>query len=903
MSSFRQINALLNPAAGDDDPAAKPDVPETKGAEQPDPSTDRRNAFRTQQEPEAPNQTIQQTVGVRRHAARPFTAIVSEATGMPSQSAPHQVAGSNSRRGFSSQHVVREQPVYTIYDCRYWPYQEQQQQQQQTSVSSSSTLLLPRHNSCKPVFRTHTSEPTANQQQHSFLLPPLLQDSDNSSTLWIRPRRSRACQNCRARKMKCTGSEPTCDSCAEQGAECRWPQMKKRGPKPKSKDNPGPKTPETEQETEPPFVWATPAGMAVEGRAKEVTSTTAVAASQNHPSNPGNQNEQEEKDEYTTAMLQQPLPPPQAGPTAQRLLPPSGQCEQHEILRRFYSDEVAPETRESVIYYLDYFYGICPIFHPASFVRRVVEGKVDSLLLDAMRASAARIITKRTGKRIDHEALLTRTYTNLLLHHKSNPTVDYIRALILLSSLNGGEENFRMYNVLSCLAVSLITRLGWNLLDYGGAKHAAPATWKEWIALEVKRRAFWIIYVNDSYQSFLGNRRLSLSKLYVHVAAPATDFTWEDVTVFPNASSNSRSSRSVLPAQTNLYERNARIIRNASLVHTLQTLCDVSTINNQIGAFMLDFKQSMEQQPSCGTHKDPTTMHHQQAADYRAIDIPVPMASLFECTEFAELHGNLVSWKKNLIRAEDLKPHWAPSYPFTEFGSYKHRLHVMRIRYFCMAGYYVTLIVFLHMCNRPSFFAPRPPTANNNNNNDNDNNNNDSNNNNAQLPFSSSAPANTAASASSAEDTALRELLGAAFPPEIHEGLVAYDVVADSWDICVTAVLEYVAFLDKNADVPLDRYDQIMPLCLFLSMTVLIRQIRMWRTQIAEAEAGAKGAARGLKGVRERFIDGIRALRRLWSLLLDLGAVWKTEGMECLLRSMQVEETTSTAELLAELAL
>ncbi|KAJ1727608.1 hypothetical protein LPJ72_005858 [Coemansia sp. Benny D160-2] len=896
MSSFRQIDALLNPAGGDDDAAANPDVPGTKGAERPDPSTDRRNAFQTQQEPEVPSQTVQQTAGVRHHAARPFTAIVSEATDMPSQSAPHQVTSSsinnNNRGGFPSQHVVREQPVYTIYDCRYWPYQEQQQ----PSVPSSNALLLPRHNSCKPAFRTHAAEPTHQQQQHSsFLLPPLPQDNDNaSSTLWIRPRRSRACQNCRARKMKCTGSEPTCDSCAEQGAECRWPQMKKRGPKPKPKHNPGPRTPETEQEAEPPFVWATPAGMAVEESAKEPISTTAVAASQNHPLNADSRGDEEEgKDEYTTtAMLQQPPPPLQAGLAAHHLLPSSGQSDQHEILRRFYSDEVAPETRESVIYYLDYFYGICPIFHPASFVRRVVEGRVDSLLLDAMRASAARIITKRTGKRIDHEALLTRTYTNLLLHHKSTPTVDYIRALILLSSLNGGEENFRMYNVLSCLAVSLITRLGWNLLDYGGARHSAPATWKEWIALEVKRRAFWIIYVNDSYQSFLGNRRLSLSKLYVHVAAPATDFTWEDVTVFPNAGSDGRSSRSVLPVQTNLYERNSRIIRNASLVHSLQTLCDVSTINNQIGAFMLDFKQSMEQQQ----HQH---QQHQQAADYRAIDIPAAMASLFECAEFAELHGNLVSWKKNLIRAEDLKPQWAPSYPFTEFGSYKHRLHVMRIRYFCMAGYYVTLIVFLHMCNRPSFFAPRPPatttTATNNNS--------SNNNSNASLPSASSAPANTTASAPSAEDTALRELLGAAFPPEIHEGLVAYDVVADSWDICVAAVLEYVAFLDKNADVPLDRYDQIMPLCLFLSMTVLIRQIRMWRTQIADAEAGAKAAASGLKGVRERFIDGIRALRRLWSLLLDLGAVWKTEGMECLLRSMQVEETSSTAELLAELAL
>ncbi|KAJ2741809.1 hypothetical protein H4S06_005825, partial [Coemansia sp. BCRC 34490] len=151
---------------------------------------------------------------------------------------------------------------------------------------------------------------------------------------------------------------------------------------------------------------------------------------------------------------------------------------QERIFQRFFSDEIPEETRETVMYYFDYFYSICPIFHPAMFVRRLVEGKVESILLEAMRASAARIIMKKTGKTIDVDKLINQIYKRLILY-VDRPTVDYVRTVVLMASLNGGEGNFLMYNSLTYLAVSLVTRLGWNAIDLENPeKHAS--SWEEW---------------------------------------------------------------------------------------------------------------------------------------------------------------------------------------------------------------------------------------------------------------------------------------------------------------------------------------------------------------------------------------------------------------------------------------
>ncbi|KAJ2567065.1 hypothetical protein GGH95_004432, partial [Coemansia sp. RSA 1836] len=59
--------------------------------------------------------------------------------------------------------------------------------------------------------------------------------SSTNGTPWRRERRSKACQRCHTKKIKCEGEGAVCDGCRQAGSECRWVEMKKRGPKPKAK--------------------------------------------------------------------------------------------------------------------------------------------------------------------------------------------------------------------------------------------------------------------------------------------------------------------------------------------------------------------------------------------------------------------------------------------------------------------------------------------------------------------------------------------------------------------------------------------------------------------------------------------------------------------------------------------
>ncbi|KAJ2664678.1 hypothetical protein IWW48_000624 [Coemansia sp. RSA 1200] len=538
--------------------------------------------------------------------------------------------------------------------------------------------------------------------------------------------------------------------------------------------------------------------------------------------------------------------------------------DQKDVLRRFYSDEVSDETRETVTYFFDYCYGICPIFHPASFVYRIVEGKVEKLLLDAMRAFVARIIMRKTGKNFDHDEIIKRIYQSLLLQ-LNDPSLDYVCAVVIAATMNGGEGDFIMFNSLSCMAVSLVTRLGWSTLDIDIKE--LPRTWEEWCTLEIKRRVFWLTYTNDCYQSFLGNRPITIGSLSPFVSAPKAEYTWEDITV-PQSSG--------WPCQTNISESNSDIVRNASVAHAFQDGCAIVSIMAKMGIFFWHFKVSLS---SASTMNDNAlNIRYRQNWSMKPIEIPQPLSNMLECAEFKALHERLARWRDGLVRAEDLKRHWSPSFLFSEFGSHKHRLHIMRVRYFCLYGHFVTAFIILHLSNRPSFFST--PACN--------------------AAAFKGPPLSTVASA---EDKALRELLAYAFPGAIHEGFLATDTLKESWDLCVDTVYGYVDFLNKNADIPLERYDHVIPISLFVCITVLIRSVRMCKQKINDLADGVDQERQELVRARKEIIKNIRALRSMWSLLTNLGAVWQVRGMTDLLRIMQVEEMSNTAELLSDLEL
>ncbi|KAJ2539194.1 hypothetical protein EV175_006373, partial [Coemansia sp. RSA 1933] len=430
------------------------------------------------------------------------------------------------------QHVIREPPPYTNSSYRYRPYQHNSTLDRPSEYYAPSSLPLhqPQLSHFQQLqphsLEQQSSYPYDMQRQNNLPQP---QTYDNS--LRSRQRRTHACVNCHNKKLKCDGGGVKCRNCTRMDIECKWVPTKKRGPKPKVKKPVSAEVVDVYETTS-----ASPsAGMsaisqppAMEQHAEQSTPVVLDSVKEGTGLN--------DSAMYSTAAMNFAKMMENAdriggfvNPLADKSSVTVSEESQDAVMRRFFSNETPEETRETVLYYFDYFYGICPIFHPAMFVRRLVEGKVEGILLEAMRASAARIIMKKTGKFIDLEKMLNEIYTRLIIH-VDRPTIDYVRTVVLMASINGGEGNFLMYNSLTYLAVSLVTRLGWNTIDLENPTKNS-ASWEEWVMTEIKRRIFWTTYQIDCYQSLLGDRPMSIGGQRIYVMSPGFDAEWDNVNI------------------------------------------------------------------------------------------------------------------------------------------------------------------------------------------------------------------------------------------------------------------------------------------------------------------------------------------------------------------------------------
>ncbi|KAJ2816231.1 hypothetical protein FBU31_006655, partial [Coemansia sp. 'formosensis'] len=281
--------------------------------------------------------------------------------------------------------VVRSQLPFSVYDNRYWPYVPQPQC---FSAPATSAPIQP------------------------LPAPKLLAVSERNFIPWQRHRRSRACESCHYRKVKCEGDDVKCNNCVKLNYECTWAPMRKRGPKPRPKFKP--------TASSAPLSQQCSAQLSADNALLDTYSLTPSNGVSHMDGPADGQEDSRGRGRLSSSDFSE--PPNQS---LDESLP-------EEIMRRFYSDEVSQDTRDTVVYYLDYFYGVCPIFHPATLVRRVVEGKVDPLLIQAMRASAARVITKHTGVYVDVDKAIEDVQQKLLLG-LDNPSLDYVRAVVLLA--------------------------------------------------------------------------------------------------------------------------------------------------------------------------------------------------------------------------------------------------------------------------------------------------------------------------------------------------------------------------------------------------------------------------------------------------------------------------------------
>ncbi|KAJ2035809.1 hypothetical protein H4S03_004071 [Coemansia sp. S3946] len=317
----------------------------------------------------------------------------------------------------------------------------------------------------------------------------------------------------------------------------------------------------------------------------------------------------------------------------------------------------------------------------------------------------------------------------------------------------------------------------------------------------------------------------------------------------------------------------SEILRTGYLLQPFVEGCSLTALTSCVNTFLWNAKISFSKHPLTNTCLP--NLRYLEVPAIVPMQRPAGLASLFEYPRFAELDQMLKEWRGNLVRADDMKHLWKPEHSFTAFGGLEHRHFIMRIRYFCLYAYSVPLVHILHFANRPSFFGQDTTTL--------------------------SSSISSLASTDSIENSAIREMLSSAFSDLLNDGILAYDIVDESWNICLEAVHDIIAFIDRNSDIPLDRCDQVMPFCLFTSMTVLIRQIRRCRKDIETRRE--KHSRDGLHKAYAELSKNVTALNRLWAMLKGLDLIWRTDSMELLLRTMRIEEVSNTADLISDLTL
>ncbi|KAJ2723679.1 hypothetical protein GGI07_002474 [Coemansia sp. Benny D115] len=831
-----------------------------------------------------------------------------------------------------------------------------------------------------------------------------------------RRRRTQACEYCHLKKVKCEGDGTRCNNCVKNDVQCTWGQKRKRGPKPKPGTIvPGLRVPKGNfsqqlgERHSPASSSARPSSagsgmpisMILRASAEPMPLRIAAADDKKVPASPcaagelslqglehkgsasdlksmattvaptpmvtvyegGHDYGFEEDDEGTSIDISIGLSP-QSNDSLEGLRAPRMDSEMEE----FFSDRIDAETRDTVRYYFDFFYPLCPMFHPSMFIRRLVRGQVDPLLIDAMKAASARVVTKMTGRFVDGPALAHSVKQRILVQLET-PTIDLVQVLVIMTLLSGSQGEYVSYNSLICLAASLVVRLGWHKLDL--YKRPPPDNWEDWVQLEVKRRVFWLVYQTDSYQAMLTGRPMSIAEDSVYVSAPCSDYEW-DVIMHPGSRTQSlqqhlqqqqqselgkkdtklrllgtnkhhRSSRSSSGSAASLAMPSLRVdqsevVATGAFSHSFMLLCGLTAIIARANSFICDAKAS---RPSSSISQSLYTRNSSMLrtsssafprdGPFPAVDFmhPVPepdgpvhpimrtVTYLSEYPAFIELEERLEDWKSSLLMPEDLRDDATEASDISYFGNADHRRFMMRVRYFCLHCYYVPIAIFLHQSNRPSFFteyelpldmrlqrqqlrqkgeykSPTPEAEET-----------------EEMPFDKSSTAEG--------DVALREMLNMAFASTWNEGILAYDVEPRSWRVCVRAAHGLSEHLERNSDFPLERFDQIIPFCIFMSVSVLIRQVHLCDRMLASVDPTKDPAmlsSKGTQKVRRQLEDAggasvvsseralcVKHVRHQWETLQSLGSLWDVQGMQALLKSMQVDEVTKAADMLSEMCL
>ncbi|KAJ2795531.1 hypothetical protein H4R20_005849, partial [Coemansia guatemalensis] len=313
----------------------------------------------------------------------------------------------------------------------------------------------------------------------------------------------------------------------------------------------------------------------------------------------------------------------------------------------------------------------------------------------------------------------------------------------------------------------------------------------------------------------------------------------------------------------------------------------------RIGTLHRDAKASWVQQ--CSTH---ARRRSDTAGGSGSDDANIPLLTpplLGESPLFQRYDRELREWKSEQLTASDMRDSSLPPWSASFFGGVRHRIFLVRVRYYCINIYKPGVTILLHSANRRSFYTEAQQSIAVQSSRDSSTS--------PPLEPSASSP-NIRSASEEAEDQAIVRILNQSLGPSWCQGLVATDIEPESWALCVASAHELADCLRQNSDIPLEFMDMVIPLFLFVGITVLLRQIRRCQRALAlNDSADHQGHDYSLLDYDAELKRSLRDAQLLWQAIRDMGTIWRVDGIAKLLNNMHIDEVEKAAEQLSSMSL
>ncbi|KAJ1950405.1 hypothetical protein FBU59_000700 [Linderina macrospora] len=541
-----------------------------------------------------------------------------------------------------------------------------------------------------------------------------------------------------------------------------------------------------------------------------------------------------------------------------------------DLLDQFYSDKVCTETREAIITFFDIHYAKLPIFHPSTFIRSVVDHTVNPLLIDAIKALSSH---NMSGCNINTEKLVASLKSRVLLCMDEQPSLEAVQAMVIMTLLEIFRERHYSLAVLLHATIGLIIQLKWHEIDLYKTK--TPETWAEWVEMETKRRVFWAVFQFDNLVSITqGGHSTIIPESIIFVRAPCMDTEWNDVD-FASYTPESQIQQPMktakdaehMDAETSIIPSEPateiRVVVNGAMSHSYAKIIELGSNNCRIVRFLWDAKAGMHDVDKYALSERPFP-----AANFLE-KLPSKGILAYPICRKARLISEYPEFQKYSDRLRRLYKQIQPPERSTDkrsgegcFRSAMCSQFPVRIRYLMLQCFVCAVLILLHSSNRLSFFTEfdDPP----------------------EMHPDDMNP----------DELRRISLFKTRFGATWSQSLLAKDIEPESWKICVKYAHKLARFIEHNSDLPYDRITYASAQCMFIVLSVLLRQINMCTAALAAGD-DSQMSLREWQEERDRCVEETQVV---WKKLKEFNTIWTITDMTELMKSLDIDNATTTTE-------